>query len=468
MPTQAFPYAVMTDGTTTVTFADGLGGQTNWSPVRDEWAPAIGTITDNPLVGKGSRNVVTEDFLINIYGSDAATALANYNTLQKLIDQGKRFWRGESVLPVFFYYAPQGSTISSTSTPLKTRVMGPPDGDEPGTAPSPSFNNVGLIREIPEVRVRFLRDGPFYLDTESDDSGAAVAINETMTCNLTALDEFGPSYLAISGFNPSTTPDTAAGFVLFMDGSKYTRVDASGLTATGFASQADAANLPRNTNVLRYTGTVTTTRSSGAATINLTGITHYEIYVSLRNNHASATFQVSATLTNLAYTYTTEERTVDASSQNPRYMCLGILPAISAADTLKLNVAASTSAGSPTLDFDQIFIVGVNNEGQRAIAITSAIDLDGAFTSASTNVSLVIDHRLLTKRTPQVAAEKIADGTRAPATWKGNAFLVSKESTVQVVVLMPRSNYWRFTNASNAVITTVATITRTKAYTTPR
>lgn len=468
MPTQAYPYAVMGDGVTTATFANGSGTATNWSPVRHEWAPAVSTVTDSPLLGKGARNPVVEDFLINVYGSTAANALANYASLQKLIDQAKRFWRGESVNPVFFYYAPQGSTISSTSTPLRARVFGPASEDEPGLSPSESFNDVGMLIEIPEVRVRFLRDGPWYLDTETDDSGAAVAVNETMTCALTAMDEFGPSYLSISGFNPSTTPDTAAGFILFMDNGKYTRIDASGLTATGFTSVSDAANLPRNTNVLRYTGSVTTTRSSAASTINLTGITHYEVYASLRNNHASATFQVSLTLTNLAYTYTSEERTIDASSQNPRYVCLGILPAISAADTIKINVAASTSSGSPTLDFDQIFVMGVNNEGQRAIGITSAIDLDGAFTTASTSVSLVFDHRLLTKRTAFVGAEKISDGTRAPATSKGNAFLLSKESSVLVALLMPRSNYWRFTNSSNAVITCVATIVRTKAYSTPQ
>ena len=407
-----------------------------------------------------------EEISINIYGTTATLALGRLATLAKLLDQADRWARGENVTPVLFKYVPQGSTVSATATPLQAVCYGRGEEDETSLALSRDFNQVGLNFQIPEVSVVFKRSGDWYLDTESDDSGAGVAINETMTCALTAMDEFGPTLLSIAGFDPSVTPDTAAGFILFMDNGKYIRADASGLTATGFASQADAANLPRNTNVLRYTGSVTTTRSSAATTINLTGCTHYAVYVSLRNNSATATFQVSATLTNLAFTYTTEEKTIDLSSTNPRYVCLGLLPALTAADTVKLNVASSTST-SQTLDFDQIFIMGLNDEGQPAIAI-NAIDLDGAFTTASTAVSLVIDHRILSKRDPIVAAEKVSDSTRAPATWRGNAFLVSKRASVLIVVLMARSNYWRFTNSSNAVITTIATCTRTKAYLTPQ
>ena len=468
MPTQTHPYIVLTDGTTSCVFADGSGTQSNYSPIRGEWAPSISSITSSPLVGRGSRNMTLEEISINIYGTTATLALGRLATLAKLLDQADRWARGENVTPVLFKYAPQGSTISSTATPLQAVCYGRGEGDETSLALSQDFNQVGLNFQIPEVNVVFKRSGDWYLDTESDDSGAAVAINETMTCALTAMDEFSPSLLKISGWNPNVTPDTTAGFILFIDNAKYYRADASGLTATGFTSQADAAALPRNTNVLRYTGTVTTTRSSAASTIGLaSGSTHYSVYVSLRNNHASATFQVSATLTNLAFTYTTQETYIDASTQNPRYICLGILPAINASDTVKLNVAASTSAGSPTIDFDQIFVMGVNDEGQRAISI-SALDLDGAYTTASTPVSLVIDHRVLTHRTPFVGAEKISDASRAPGTYRGNGFLVSKAASVLVVVLMANGIYWRFTNSSNAVITTVATVTRTKAYLTPQ
>src|SRR3990170_3534484 len=93
-------YLVITDGTTTVTIADGAGGATNYKFAYGTWAPAVAPLRRSQLGGRGPYGDVIEEMQLHITGSTVPNALANLATLAQLLDQAERWSRGENVSAV--------------------------------------------------------------------------------------------------------------------------------------------------------------------------------------------------------------------------------------------------------------------------------------------------------------------------------------------------------------------------------
>src|SRR6266536_4943306 len=118
MAVNAFPYLVITDGTDTVTIQDGAGGLTSYALVADTWAPATATRRVSALGGQLSYTDIAEELELTIRGADTATAYDNLQKLTRLLDKADRWSGDENVSPVLIKFAPQGSTVASTSQPL--------------------------------------------------------------------------------------------------------------------------------------------------------------------------------------------------------------------------------------------------------------------------------------------------------------------------------------------------------------
>ena len=160
MATQSNPYLRISDGTTTVSIADGAGGATSYPLAgRQAWTPNIGTLRRDELASRAPYGLAEEQLALNITGATASAAMANLGTLARLLDQAERWRRGQNVAAVLLQYVPQGSTIHTTSVPLQCPIWGRAEGDETNVGLSPEFNDVGLHFWIQDVQTRLRRGG---------------------------------------------------------------------------------------------------------------------------------------------------------------------------------------------------------------------------------------------------------------------------------------------------------------------
>lgn len=154
-----FPLLRITDGTTTVTILDGAGGQTNYSLIRDSWAPSIAQ--RNPSSYGDLYLDTYETFDINVYGATASAAYNNLATLVRLLDQADRWAQNadqSSLSPVRLEYNPQGSAVSSGAAPYQVTVLGRGPGDNTRNVQvSEGYITSGLNFQIPDVRVQVRR-----------------------------------------------------------------------------------------------------------------------------------------------------------------------------------------------------------------------------------------------------------------------------------------------------------------------
>jgi hypothetical protein len=176
------PYSVLTDGTTTITFADGAGGVTNWPLIRGSWAPALPAWRDDQLGGHGYYQDVVEEFAIDVRGATASEALANLASLNRMLDQAERWAdREEGISPVLYKYRPQGSTLGG---PLQAVCLGRPPGGRGQAVGLPvKFNDVGMYYEVHGVKVRFLHR-PWVLSEYAIDNPVANSSFESWSAGV--------------------------------------------------------------------------------------------------------------------------------------------------------------------------------------------------------------------------------------------------------------------------------------------
>lgn len=473
MAVQAFPYLVLTDGTDTVTFADGLGGITNYPPVRGQWAPAVAGLRDSLLGGRGPYADVAEDLSCNIRDTTAALCWSDLDKLARLLDKAQRWWkRNESSLnPVLLKYAPQGSTIASTASPLQALVLGRASSDELNGVVLPAdVNDAGMLFEIYGVTVQCLRRGAWLGATETASSSSA-ANPSILTATLpSSTNTSSPIDIRLAGFGAQATPiPLPAGFVLVSPTSAGLLIqEAEALTATGYTSVADAGNNARGGSVLRYTPTGTAIAASGSA--NLTSLSGQVIgiYAAVRNNSAVATFQIDALISYAGGQVRTPTTLIDNSTTNPQVVYLGTVAFPTQAALLQFEIAASTTTGPPTLDIDYLVCIDLTDSTlARAIALpVQSVPATGVIT----NLGISVEHQSLTAQNPRVVTKDGTGGTPGYLSYRGDATLLSRGNTISAVVLMTGGpggvNNWRYTNGG--IISNTLNVTRQLAYLTPQ
>lgn len=459
------------DGTTTL----NLNDLTNYAlPVDQDgtplWAPTVPMLSESPLSGRGPYEDTIEEIEVHVRGSTGANALAAYAALASMMETALRAQKGEGgIAPVRLQYRPHNSSLGAD---VQAVVIGRV-GREPMISAPPDLNRADN-KEISGVRLRFWVRWKWIGadDTWSTSAATDIGTGVSLTDGSTPPQSASPCKLNISGFNPSTTPTLTAG-VLLMAQSAVSAQAAEAMTASKYTSVADSANKAKSGSVLRYTPTDTAFNLSGASSTYGGTARHYLVYATVRNNSASATWRVRLAQVALGKLIYAPEVAIDASSQNPRIICLGVLAGMEQSTqqfTFKLDIAASTTSGSPTLDFDTIYIVAVHNDETCKAIQFESVDLVGAFTSASTSVSLVFDDRVLTSLTPAVSAVKVSNGDKVDAGYKTDPLLFTEGATMGLCLLMTGGNsaaHWLFTNSSGNVVQVQYQLVLHNAYISP-
>lgn len=469
MAVNAFPYLVMTDGTDTVTFADGSATNATgyWPLVRSTWGPAIAGIRTSQLGGRGPYADVEEDLTCNIRGlpgNTAAVAYQNLDTLTRLLDKAERWWlRNEPISPVLLKYAPQGSTLFSTSSPLLAIVLGRVGSDELNGVQLPqSTNDTGFIFEIDNVQVLCMRRGAWWGGAQESATSSSAANPTVMTCTFATTHPINsPCDVSISGFTKATTPIIRAGYVLTNSASGGMQiVEAEGAASGTFTSVADAANNARGGNVLRFTPGVTTAVTSGTISGLTTVGGTIAILAAVRNNSATTSFIVTANMSGLGtVASSTPGVLVDTSSVLPRLVLLGTLVN---AQANKLSFTVQASAASGTLDIDYVVISLLKDE-TCAIISYQDVDLTNLGAGAAT-----LDIVFNPTTAQQPAMQVSGTGGSIPATYSGALPLLAVSNTMFVVWASTNGASWRFTNVTPAVVSVAATAARYKAFLSPQ
>jgi hypothetical protein len=427
---------------------------------------------------------------INIRAADAATCLANLQTLNLLLDQAKRWWRrAENVSPVVIKYAPQGSTISSTAAPLQAVILGPAEGNETAATDLPiDFNDVGMYYEIRGIRLQFVRRG-LWIGASESASAAAVANPAVLSITMPSSPSVvGALEIDFTGFTSSAgtgTIDIPGGFVVIGPSSSLNMQQAEagvGFLATGatYVSTADAGARASGGSVGRLNHNLSAVGAESAISFTLPAAfltsNRIGVFVNYRNNatvawnlRASAYRSISSLVTG-----STNYTAIPATVSNPTPVFLGEIASKYGFDTVLLRASTVSGAGVPTIDFDTILIVDLSTSNTFAVALGANTQLAIGAAFASKNVSVIINHSPLTLRDPDVRTDILTTTAIVGTAYAGDVALVGSGGTLQAIWYATHlyngvNPYWTTQNNAGAAILSIgATITRRLGYLSPQ
>jgi len=444
------------DGVTTIDLYAGTG----YALLADTWSPRVARRRVDTLGGPIHEDVI-EEMTISISADTAGLPHTRLETLDRLITQGERFRRGENVAPVLLYYQPDGSSIvtnpalvafpDSPFGPLRALVLGYADGGM--TIAERLYDLQGVINEI-VVTVQFIRRGQWLAA-----SASVTGTNDTNPAVLTATFGYSapdlcPVKVTLGTFGDANANGTILpGFVFVANhADRINLLDAGTMTASGYTLDTDVAAKPHGAGVLRYTPTTTNPATSGTKVVNGSP-RRIGIVANLRNNSLTATWRIKVNATAHLYgTVSTTEYVVDATSQLPQRVMLGIVRADFAIERITLTITASTVTGPPTLDIDTLIAIDLDDPSSRIVGI-------GPITIAARiplpdSSNLILDPRPLTDLTPSVTvidATTPTFGTQ-PDYHRGDPYLMTRGTTVAALYLAANSTYWRLVDESFSTV----------------
>jgi hypothetical protein len=455
-------YLVITDGTTTVTIADGGGGVSNYRLLRGTWAPNIAGLRRSQLGGNGPYDDVTEEMQLIITGATAEAALTNIQTLYALLEQADRWARGESVTAVKIKYSPRGATTSSAAAPLQAVILGRADGEESAMRLPDIFEDVGLFLYVANVTIRFKRRG-LWLHTEATASSSATTNGDIATMSAALQTYRSPTKITITNI---AADYTIGSYIITADQLNHILVLNAEDMATGvFTAYNDSAKKARNTNVLRFTPTGTSEEVStgiALAATPMTGARLIAVLLNYRNNSATTTFtvRVRIALDNSGTGVTSSLHTrhvafAGEASPAPKWTVLDILALPD--DPVAASLRVQASAASGTFDVDSVVLVNLTNPSNSIISVEDAL--------SSSPITALVDHRQLTYPTPLVTQGSVSCG------YFGDPVICTNGSVVYGVLLQTGGtalDLWRATGSSGTALLNTWTYNRYTGYLTPR
>lgn len=470
MPTQGYPYIALGDGTTTIVFADGAGGATNYPLVMDTWAPEIAARRDNVLGGQLQYTDVIETIAINIRDTTAAGCYACLATLAALLEQADRYWRlGEPVAPVTFRYAPQGSTLASTATPYQAMVLGRAKEDQTsGVKLSAVYNRIGMLYEILGVQLVFVRHGVFSLSFTSVSSangptsakrlatfGASIAVPSAVDVQIGGVPNTSGTF---TGWRASVLLTGKASNDLSV-------IEAETGAAGNWTSVADAA-AKASGNILRYTPVAITADRSGVIGHPIGTPSRIEravIVAMVRNNSGTTTFQLRATVkTGNVFVSSTPYQVIDTVNYTaPTPVILGQVAWDGNASSGRLYLEASASAVAGSLDIDVVVFQPVRGEENAALTLAAVSTAGGA---ASNTISLGMNPT--TQAAPVVRAT--LDSVATPLTYAGALPVYTSGTTMYLCWLVGNNAYWRLTDGAGTLAGVQFNLNRYDGYLVPQ
>lgn len=476
-------YLEISDGVTTpVTIGDGSGRFTKFSLARGGWAPMIARRRTGLMGGRSPYTEEIEELDLNVSGASASEAYANLEALNALLDQAQRWQQGKSVMAALLKLSPKGATVSRPDSPLQAALLGPA-GDENQVALAPKFMQAGNYYVIEGVRARFARRGAWLGQTDSLTTSAVSSGDLAHSAFTTSQPNLCPVKVQIDNLTPGAALALPYSYLLVarnkagtgdVNGAYLKANNANGMTATGYTAFADAANLPRGgTNVLRYTPTGTAYAPSGTLALAspITQSRKVAVYATVRKNTAARTFQIYGEFISntAARAVQTDAQTIDTSSTQPNVIHLGTvslpvdeinLPNVSY-PTFKLYVAVDSTAGSPTLDIDALYFLGLDDEAGRAVGI-QALTLPN-----QSNQDIIVDHNALTRPEPGVVLDIPGASQTDTLGYDGDPWLNTILDRITLCWVATRGAFWRYTNNAGTLQTQTFTAVRHRAYLSP-
>ena len=462
-------YLVITDGTTTVTIADGSGGSTNYQLARGTWAPRVAGQRRSELGGRGPYEDVVEEMQLNITGSSIDAALANLSVLTNLIDQADRWSDNENTCAVLLKYSPKGATVSSMASPLQAAILGRP-GDQDAIFLPGNFEQVGINRFILGAMLRFERRGLWLHTTQSVISSAASNAYTITTSGLSALNILSPTKIALTNIAIAASSGNTfeGGYIAIASNTLdltniWTSWQYAGSSYTSITT--DASSLSRSASILRYTPTVTTEEK----TTNL-GISYYAsvtrrlaIFANVKNNSSSTTFKIRVSLWGAGAPIYTSYVTIPVSF-GPEWILLGLVSFEFDIKEHRIHCVASQVSG--TLDIEGLLFMDMTPRENKIIAIKQSndnFDTSGLYTAT-------IDHRSLSNPIPIVSA--VMDTYDNPVQYAGDAYLSTQASATAIVImqtgrLQSSGKTWRVGDSSGCPVMNTVTKTRIRGYLSP-
>lgn len=436
----------ITDGTTTVDFVSSTSGYSVTS-----WNPAVARRRRNMLGGRGPYEDVDEEMEITVRGTDALTKLSS---LQALLDQADRWYRGEPVNAVLLHYKPE-----STSGELKAAIVGPSDREF--IELPPNFPDAPAYDYVDPVVLRFRRVGLWTGSTSAISVGFGIGSQQPITqaaaANMTVaietpilfrLDDapqgdYTTRETTLLVSSADTTADAAKRIVVLNATVLGSSVPYSTAVETAYKAEGNAIlrfTTPAGTGFIETPG-YTITSSTAAQTARRWGI-----YFNYRNNSTSGAFQVGASLNY----YNSAIYSIPAGTSNPQWAYLGSVSIEDGLRRLHLRIRGNTS--SATLDINNIVLQAQDYTTDHAVTLGS---VNGSFV-AYTSVS--VEPRLLTN--PQAIVNRAVDdqSDKRPAAFAGNPFFTFRGAAIAAVWLSKGNatgtypTFWRATDTAGTLM----------------
>lgn len=451
--------AVLTDGTTSASFADGAGGST-WYKVESDWAPRVASIRRTTLGGLSPYDDVTESLPISVGGSNAAHMYANISALRTLIDRADLWKSGTpSASAVLLKYSPTNATVSTAASPLQAPIW-----DARLDLPA-AFNLSASGAWMSGATLEFTRTGAWHHISAS--ASAAGSLGNAAYVVLASTAYLSPTRIQATNFRsyyyPTGTYSMSDAYVLGtgMNASAASfglgSIPAYALASGAYtAPSAASVNYSAAGSVLRYTSSSTTkTYSASGALLTNCPQSVWAIYMNAYTT-SSITYLTGVRVTGDIGIYDGPEVAV-ASSAYPRWYFMGLFPWSGSVAVTLFSTASASTAG--TLDIDRIVVHNVTDPGAISLCIKSASAPFNAI-----DYTLDIDPRATTFPIPLVSASGATYGNKLLTAF-GNNYNATSAASTNIVMLVSSGSGASF--MWNAPVNNTWTLTRTTAYITP-
>lgn len=441
-----------------------LNDHTNFSVARNGLSPVVSQRKKGLMGGPLYQDVI-QPITLFAYGASASAAAENLEKLTAALDQAERWSRRENVDAVIWNFQPEGSGLGSA---LKYVILGPADTQDWLQLPA-RFNQDLQAYVIGPFTLQFRRRGRGLGPTESQtaagsiNAGAKTSVTFSNTARL-------PSPVIIELAESTESGYAVDGFILVADDADKIQFAEAGtdLLGTGangnWTLENESSNQASSTNVYRYT-------PSSPGEDDMTGLSVtvtdriLAVFANIRNNQTDAEWLVTLEASGPGMSNVrSRPAIIDGSSTNPRWVALGTIYSRQGVDNIDIFVQPDDDTGSPTIDFDQIVLLGIDDPATcRAIKYDSVIE---GVTGLSGSTKILIDPRALDDVQPFVGGSD-ASNERPSGTYEGDAYIMSSGTEFAVAPLLRNGQYWR-TYLSAALVDYTLTAKRRIAYAAPR
>lgn len=451
-----YEYLALTDGTTLLDLTDTI----HYALVS--YAPVVAPLRDNELGGgDGPYADAQETITINAIGCTAAEAYAAARAVNDLLDQARRWWKGDGVTAVRLLVKAQGSALDPLSVIVKGRAQGAPSN----LALPAMWNEYHQRYVIQGITIQFVRRARLLSLTTDTATVAAAAVPTVMTATFaTTHNQLSPLKVDFTGA-PGVASSTIIIAVTPNTGQVIIEAE-SGVPVGSFTSVADAANSPRGAAVARYTAPAIPLAET--LTVTIAGLNssarRFVIIAAVRKNTAADVFDVSFSFRKVsgavaAILTTTETQRISGSNTNPQLLIFDPASMKDQPNSLVLNLNPISTVAARTFDIDYIAVIQVDDNASTILTV--------AWPSLGANETIEVDPLIL-EPTPRV---QLTDtGVNFAMTYLGDpaAFGV-RGSQVQCAVYATGGSgtptKWRmWDGAAVAVAQLGLSLTRQKAY----